>query len=64
MTVWHYDNDTQSWGLFDPSFSGELAMLNDLTEVGSGDIVWINLLKPAFFQGSDLDAAWSLIRLN
>ena len=64
LTVWRYDNATQSWGLFDPLFSGELAMLNDLTEVGSGDVVWLNLSKPQSFQGSDLAEGWNLISLK
>ncbi len=64
LTVWSYDNATQSWSLFDPLFSGELAMLNDLTEVGSGDIVWLSLSRPQSFQGSDLAAGWNLISLK
>lgn len=63
-SVWHYDNATQDWSLFDPSLSGELAMLNDLTGVSSGDIVWVNLSKPEFFQGSNLAVGWNLISLK
>lgn len=64
MTVWHYDNATQSWSVFDPSLDGEMAELNDLTEVGSGDIVWVNLSQPQFFQESELQAGWNLITLK
>ncbi len=64
LAVWHYDNATQSWSLFDPSLSKELVELNDLTEVGSGDIVWLNLSKPELFQGKDLAAGWNLISLK
>lgn len=62
--VWRYDNATQSWGLFDPSLTGALADLNDLTEVGSGDIVFMNLLQPQYFQGSGLTAGWNLVELK
>ena len=63
-TVWHYDNATQSWSVFDPSLNGEMAELNDLTEVGSRDIVWVNLSQPQFFQESELQAGWNLITLK
>ena len=49
-TVWHYDNATQSWSSFDPSLNGEMAALNDLTYVSSGDILWANMNEPEFFQ--------------
>ena len=64
LTVWRYDNATQSWSLFDPSLPTEMTELNDLTEVGRGDIVWLNLSKPEFFQGKDLVAGWNLISLK
>ena len=64
LTVWRYDNATQSWSLFDPLLAEELAELNDLTEVSSGDIVWVNLTKPELFQGKDLVAGWNLISLK
>lgn len=64
LTVWHYDNATQAWSLFDPLLAGEIAELNDLTEVSSGDILWIDLREPRYFQGNDLDAGWNLIRLK
>lgn len=62
--VWRYDNATQDWSLFDPSLSGEMVALNDLVEVDSGDIVWINLTAPQQFQGADLPAGWNLIALK
>ena len=64
LTVWHYENATQSWSLFDPSLPTELVELNDLTEVDSGDIVWLNLSKPELFQGKDLAVGWNLISLK
>ena len=63
-TVWHYDNATQSWSSFDPSLNGEMAALNDLTYVSSGDIVWANMNEPEFFQENRLEAGWNLIRLK
>ena len=62
--VWQYDNATQSWSLFDPSLPDEVSELNDLTEVSSGDIVWINLSDPQYFQERDLAAGWNLIALK
>ena len=62
--VWRYDNATQSWFSFDPRLAEEQSALNDLTEVGSGDIVWLNLREPETFQGNDLPAGWSLIELK
>ena len=62
--VWRYDNAMQEWGLFDPSLSEELAELNDLTEVGSGDILWVNLTKPLRFQEAELAEGWSLVALK
>lgn len=64
LVVWHFDNATQSWSVFDPSLDGEMAALNDLTEVGSSDIVWVNLRQPQFFQESELLAGWNLITLK
>ncbi len=63
-TVWHYDNATQLWSLFDPLLNGEMAELNDLTEVGSGDIVWVNVSEPLFFQGNSLKSGWNLVKLE
>ena len=62
--VWRYDNAMQEWGLFDPSLSEELAELNDLSEVGSGDILWVSLTKPLRFQGVELAEGWSLVALK
>ena len=62
--VWQYDNAIQEWNLFDPEFSEASAELNDLTEIGSGDIVWINLEKPEHFQDKALVAGWNLISLK
>ena len=63
-SVWSYDNATQSWSVFDPSFSGEMAALNDLAVVDRGDIVWVNLYRPQRFQEAELTAGWNLIALK
>ena len=62
MAVWKYDNATQSWRSFDPR--PELASLNDLTEVGSGDVVWVSVSKDSDFQGGSLREGWNLIALR
>jgi len=62
--VWHHDNATQSWSVFDPSLSGEMAALNDLAVVDRGDIVWVNLHRPQRFQEAELTAGWNLISLK
>ena len=64
LAVWRYDNLEQRWGLFDPALSGGMSALNDLSAVGSGDIVWVNLTKPQHFQGVGLTEGWSLIELQ
>lgn len=63
-SVWSYDNASQSWSVFDPSLTGEMAALNDLTVVDRGDIVWVNLRKPQRFQDAELLAGWNLISLK
>ena len=62
--VWSYDNASQSWSVFDPSLTGEMAALNDLTVVDRGDIVWVNLRRPQRFQDAELLAGWNLISLK
>ena len=64
LMVWHYDNATQSWSVFEPSLPEDVAELNDLTEVESGDIVWMNLSEPQLFQENSLVAGWNLIALK
>ena len=63
-SVWHYYNATQSWNGFDPSLPEDMAELNDLIEVNRGDIVWVNLRQPQFFQESELVAGWNLVLLK
>ena len=60
--VWLYDNSDQSWSLFDPDPIFE--EFNTLTKLDAGQIVWMNLAKDATFQGQDLPAGWSLVRLR
>lgn len=62
--IWHHDNATQSWSVFDPSLTGEMAALNDLAVVDRGDIVWVNLHRPQRFQDAELTAGWNLIALK
>ena len=62
--IWHHDNATQSWSVFDPSLTGEMAALNDLAVVDRGDIVWVNLHRPQRFQEAELTAGWNLISLK
>ncbi len=64
IAVWRYVNETQVWNLFDPNVPEELSELNDLTYVGTGDIVWLETTAQVEFQGDLLNAGWSLIRLK
>ena len=57
--VWLYDNSDQSWSLYDPD--PVFAEFNSLSKLDSGDIVWINVLAPEFFQGNEMREGWSLI---
>ena len=58
QVVWQYDNATSMWASYDP------AELNDLSEVESGDIVWVEVTEDQEFQGQQLYAGWNLITLN
>ena len=64
QSVWHYDNGTQTWSLFDPLLSDELSALNDLTHVETGYIVWVRLYAPQWFQGELLGRGWGLVELR
>ena len=64
IAVWRYVNESQVWNLFDPNVPEELSELNDLTYVGTGDIVWLETKAQVEFQGDILNAGWSLIRLK
>ena len=57
--VWKYDNSDQSWSLYDPD--PVFDEFNTLSKLDSGDIVWINVLAPAFFQGNEMREGWNLI---
>ena len=61
QVVWHYDNATSMWAAYDP---GAPAEINNLTEVGAGDIVWVEITEDQEFQGQQLYAGWNLITLN
>ena len=60
--VWHFENSIQTWSFFDPD--PILAEFNNLTQVGTGDILWVSLGSPHPFQGEDLAAGWNFIRLH
>lgn len=64
QAVWHYDNGTQAWSLFDPNLPEDVSDLNDLQQVTSGDIVWLNLSASLLFQGQVLAEGWNLIALK
>lgn len=62
VVVWWYDNSTQSWAVFDPR--PEVAELNDLSEVNTKDIVWVEVSRQRVFQGRMLYEGWNLIALR
>ena len=47
--VWKYDNASGMWASYDPAAPAEL---NDLDEVSTGDIVWIQITENVEFQGT------------
>ena len=59
--VWKYDNASGTWASYDPAAPAEL---NDLNEVSTGDIVWIQITENVSFQGKSLLAGWQLISLE
>ena len=59
--VWRYDSSTKLWSFYDPR-SG-FAATNTLTEVASGDIVWIDVSTDIEFQGMTLYQGRNLIAL-
>ena len=61
IVVWHYDNATASWSVYDPTLPAEL---NDLTHVSPKDIVWIEVTEETQFQGRTLNKGWNLITLK
>ena len=62
VTVWKYDNATQSWSLFDPR--SEAALLSDLTEVSSRDILWVEVSRQSSLQDRTIYKGWNLIALR
>ena len=61
VVVWHYDNATASWSVYDPTLPAEL---NDLTHVSPKDIVWLEVTAEAQFQDRTLSKGWNLIALK
>ena len=65
IVVWYFDNDTKAWSFYDPR--PEVAAAVDLTEVDSGDIVWIQVGMNQEFPGvtpSSLTAGWNQVTIN
>ena len=62
VVVWRYDATERRWAFFDPRPA--LAEVNDLTEVTSGDSVWVELLESVEFQGDRLEPRWNFITLK
>ena len=65
QTIWAYDFDTRGWSSYttDP----ETAFANDLFEVDSGDILYINVTGQQSFshqKGETLPDGWSLITIK
>ena len=60
--VWYFDNATKAWSFYDPRPAVAAAV--DLTEVTSGDNVWIRVVADQMFQGEMLTAGWNLVTLN
>ena len=63
--VWHFDNTTKAWSFYDPRPSVAAAV--DLTEVSTGDNVWIQVTADIEFQGETLTAlmgGWNNITLD
>ena len=60
--VWHFDNDTKAWSFYDPR--PEVAAAVDLTEVSTGDNVWIQVTADMDFQGETLTTGWNNITLD
>ncbi len=60
--VWYWDNDKKDWFFYDPR--PEVADAVDLTEVTSGDNVWIQVTADMEFQGETLTTGWSLVTLD
>lgn len=62
VRIWQLEPSDQSWTLFDPR--EDFAEFNTLTEVNSGEFVWINLNEPLRFQGDTLAVGWNIILLK
>ena len=62
MRIWQLEPSDQSWTHFDPR--EEFADFNTLTEVNSGEFVWIKMNEATRFQGDDLAAGWNLVLLK
>lgn len=62
LRVWRFSSSTNSWKFYVPgvAFFG----VNTLTDVGRGDIVWLNVSNQQKFQGGTLFPGWNLISLD
>ena len=61
LVVWRYDNATSTWASYNPTAPAEI---NDLIEVSTDDIVWVEVTENVEFQGQTLFAGWNLISLE
>lgn len=60
--IWYLDSAEQAWSFFDAR--PEYAEFNTLTQVESGDILWLNLSAPHTFQGDQLYEGWQFVLLD
>ena len=62
QSVWHYDNNDQTWSSFFPDAPEGI---NDLVLVSTGDIVWMQTSENVDdFQGNSYLAGWNLLSLE
>ena len=62
QSVWHYDNNDQTWSSFFPDAPEGI---NDLLLVSTGDIVWMQTSENVEdFQGEPYLAGWNLLSLE
>jgi hypothetical protein len=65
IVVWSFDNATKEWAFYDPR--PEVASAVDLTEITTGDNVWIQVTANQEFQRStpsSLTAGWNLVTIK
>jgi hypothetical protein len=63
VIVWRFKGSDQSWDFFREGEAFRVAP-NFMTEIVTGDIVWIKVTEETTFQGKTLFAGWNQISLN